>query len=149
MQRREIQVRLGATRDRKAIAACDAQVASDLHRRELVDAAIAARRCWVSERSGTVCGYAVLTTNFFGRDFVELLYVAEDARRKGAGDTLLAAIEQAHREDRLFTSTNESNGPMRALLERRDYQPSGRILNLDPADPELVFVKFLSGASTR
>jgi len=38
---------------------------------------------------------------------------------------------------------------MRALLERRDYQPSGRILNLDPADPELVFVKFLSGASTR
>ena len=149
MQRREIQVRLGATRDRKAIAACDAQVVSDLRRRELVDAAIAARRCWVAERSGVVCGYAILTANFFGRDFVELLYVAEDARRKGGGDMLLAAIEQARHEDGLFTSTNESNEPMRALLEHRDYQPSGRILNLDPADPELVFVKFLSGANTR
>jgi GNAT superfamily N-acetyltransferase len=149
VQRREIQVRLGATRDRKAIAACDPRVANDLHRRELVDAAIAARRCWVAEREGAVCGYGVLTTNFFGRDFVELLHVAEAARRKGAGDAIFGAIENARHGDRLFTSTNESNTPMRALLERRGYQPSGTITNLDPGDPELVFVKFLSGANTR
>jgi GNAT superfamily N-acetyltransferase len=149
MQRREIQVRLGATRDRKAIAGCDPRVVNDLHRRELVDAAIAARRCWVAEQNGTVCGYGVLTTNFFGRDFVELLYVAEVARRRGAGDAILATIENARREDRLFTSTNESNIPMRALLERRGYQSSGTITNLDPDDPELVFVKFLNGANTR
>jgi GNAT superfamily N-acetyltransferase len=149
MQRREIQVRLGATRDRKGIAACDARITADLHRRELVDAAIAARHCWVAEREGAVCGYGILTTNFFGRDFVELLHVAESARRKGAGDTILAAIEHARQGDRLFTSTNESNAPMRALLGQRDYQPSGAITNLDPGDPELVFVKFLSGANTR
>lgn len=143
MQRREIQVRLGATRDRKAIAACDPRVASDLHRRELIDAAIAARHCWAAEYNSVVCGYGILTMNFFGRPFVELLYVAEGARRKGAGDTVLAAIEHARHEDRLFTSTNESNAPMRALLERRGYQPSGTITNLDPGDPELVFVKFL------
>ena len=149
MQRREIQVRLAATRDRKAIAACDARIANDLHRRELIDAAIAARRCWVAERGGIVCGYGVLTMNFFDRPFVELLHVAESARRKGAGDAVLAAIEHARQEQRLFTSTNESNTPMRGLLERRGYQPSGTITNLDPGDPELVFVKFLSGANTR
>jgi hypothetical protein len=33
---------------------------------------------------------------------------------------------------------------MRALLDRLNYRPSGTILNLDPDDPDLVFVKFLS-----
>jgi hypothetical protein len=32
---------------------------------------------------------------------------------------------------------------MRTLLAKRGYIPSGRIENLDPGDPELVFVKFL------
>jgi GNAT superfamily N-acetyltransferase len=141
MLHRDIQVRLAATRDRRAIASCDARVASDLHRRELIDAAIAARHCWVVEKDGGIGGYAILTTNFFGRDFVELLFVAEDARRRGIGDALLAAIERTRSADRLFTSTNESNAAMRALLEKRGYRPSGTIQNLDP-DPEFVFVRF-------
>ena len=140
---------MGATRDRKAIAACDPRVVADLRRQELIDASMAARRCWVAEQNGVVCGYGILTMNFFGRSFVELLYVAETARRKGAGDAILATIERARHEDRLFTSTNESNTPMRALLDRRGYQPSGTITNLDPGDAELVFVKFLSDANTR
>ncbi|MBV9990997.1 MAG: GNAT family N-acetyltransferase [Alphaproteobacteria bacterium] len=144
MAKRDVQVRLAATRDRRAIAVCDARVAGDLHRRELIDAAIAARHCWVVEQDGAVAGYAILTTNFFGRDFVELLFVAAEARRKGIGDALLAAIERARPQtDKLFTSTNESNAAMRALLESRAYRASGTILNLDPDDPELVFVKFL------
>jgi hypothetical protein len=31
---------------------------------------------------------------------------------------------------------------MRALLEKRGYEPSGTIHNLDAGDPELIFVKF-------
>lgn len=143
MLRREVHVRLAATRDRRPIAFCDARVANDLHRRELIDSAIAARQCWVVERSGAVAGYAVLTTNFFARDFLELLHVAPEARRKGIGDAMLETIERARRADRLFTSTNESNAAMRGLLAKRGYEPSGTILNLDPGDPELVFVKFL------
>ena len=142
MSRREILVRHAATSDRRAIAACDERVAVDLHRRELVDSAIAARHCWAVGDAGTVAGYAVLTTNFFGRDFLELVYVAAQARRKGIGDALLDTVERSCRADRLFTSTAESNAAMRALLEKRGYAPSGTILNLDP-DPELVFVKFL------
>jgi len=145
MLRREVQVRLAATRDRRAIALCDPRVGTDLNRRELIDAAIAARHCWVVEKAGVVAGYGVLTTNFFGRDFVELLFVAEQTRRKGVGDAILETIERARRAGRLFTSTNESNAAMRALLEKRGYQASGTILNLDPGDPELVFVKFLEG----
>jgi hypothetical protein len=34
---------------------------------------------------------------------------------------------------------------MRALLAKRGYTDSGRIENLDPGDPELVFVEFLRG----
>lgn len=144
MVKRDVQVRLAATRDRRAIAMCDARLAGDLHRRELIDAAIAARHCWVVEQDDGIAGYAILTTNFFGRDFVELLFVAPEARRKGIGDALLAAVERARpAATTLFTSTNESNAAMRALLESRGFTSSGTILNLDPDDPELVFVKLL------
>ncbi|MBV8975848.1 MAG: GNAT family N-acetyltransferase [Alphaproteobacteria bacterium] len=143
MARRDLLVRLAATKDRRAISACDPSVARELNRRELIDSAIAARQCWVVERGGAVAGYGVLTTNFFARDFVALLFVAEAHRRNGVGNAILETVEQARRGDRLFTSTSESNLAMRALLTSRHYEPSGTILNLDPADAELVFVKFL------
>lgn len=146
----EIKTRLAGTRDRRAFGTFDSRAANDLARRELIDAAIAARRCWVAEGFGRVVGYGILSRNFFHRDFIEVVFVAEDARRTGAGAALLSTIERAVHEDRLFTSTNESNVAMRALLFRRGYRESGRIENLDPKDPELVFVKFLepSGAAT-
>jgi ribosomal protein S18 acetylase RimI-like enzyme len=138
-----VQVRLAATRDRRAIADCDPRVASDLQRRERIDAAIAARHCWVGEHNKAIAGYGVLSTSFFGRDFIELVHVAENMRRLGVGDALLETIERARHADRLFTSTNESNAPMRALLEKRSYEPSGEIQNLDADDAELIFVKFM------
>ena len=148
----EIKTRLAGTRDRRAFGEFDERAAKDLQRRELIDAAIAARRCWVAEGFGKVVGYGILSKNFFHRDFIETIYVAEDARRTGAGAGLISAIEKAVREDRLFASTTESNVAMRALLFTRGYRESGRIENLDPNDPELVFVKFLEpsgGAPTK
>jgi ribosomal protein S18 acetylase RimI-like enzyme len=138
-----IQTRHAGTRDRRVFSTLDPRVGSDLTRRELVDAALAARRCWVAEHAGQIVGYGVLTKNFFNRDFIELIHVAEDARRTGAGSALLRAVERAVTSDRVFTSTYESNAPMRALLDKRGYKSSGRIENIDPGDPELVFVKFL------
>jgi RimJ/RimL family protein N-acetyltransferase len=110
----------------------------------LIDVAIAARRCWVAEHDSAIACYGVVTANFFNRDFIELFYVSEPTRRGGVGDALLETIERARTARRLFTSTNESNAAMRALLDRLNYRPSGTILNLDPDDPDLVFVKFLS-----
>ncbi len=41
---------------------------------------------------------------------------------------------------KLFTSTNQSNQPMQQLLDALGYLPSGVIHNLDPGDPELVYM---------
>ena len=139
----EIRVRLAGTRDRRAFAEIDPRVTTDLTRRDIVDAAIAARMCWLAERLNRPLGYGILSRKFFSRDFIELLYVAEDERRKGIGLAILRTIESTIASDRVFTSTNDSNAPMRALLAHCGYQPSGAIENLDPGDPELIFVKFL------
>ncbi len=82
--------------------------------------------------------------------------VAEHRRGEGIGRALLRDAEQCagriggNREgqteaqnDELWTSTNESNGPMQSLLLAEGYQQTGRIDNLDPGDPELVFFKKL------
>ncbi|MBS0412587.1 MAG: GNAT family N-acetyltransferase [Proteobacteria bacterium] len=100
---------------------------------------------WLAEDAGgNPLGYVVASTHFFARPFVDLLVVDENQRRRGVGTALMAQCEAAHDDDRLFTSTNESNQPMRALLAQAGYQVSGVIENLDPGDPELVFVKFRS-----
>ncbi|MHC8315013.1 hypothetical protein [Pseudomonas sp. LB3P31] len=56
----------------------------------------------------------------------------------------MAHLESVSTADKIFTSTNVSNMPMRQLLEQLGYQPSGTVENLDPGDPELIFVKFLN-----
>ena len=60
----------------------------------------------------------------------------------GVGLALMAQCERDHDADRIFISTNKSNAPMRRLLDKAGWRPSGQIDNLDPGDPELVFVKF-------
>jgi GNAT superfamily N-acetyltransferase len=77
--------------------------------------------------------------NFFERDFVELLLVTEQRRRLGIGRKLLDAAVGARGTDVIFTSTNESNWPMRALLEEGGWSLSGRLDGLDDGDPELVY----------
>jgi GNAT superfamily N-acetyltransferase len=143
VHQQEVRVRLAGTRDRRSFPEIDPRVTTDLVRRDLLDSAIAARMSWIGERAGRPAGYGILSRKFFSREFVELLFVSEDQRRKGVGTSILKAIEDTVGKDRLFTSTNESNAPMRALLEKCGYQPSGKIDNLDPGDPELVYVKFL------
>lgn len=143
IQQQEIRVRLAGTRDRRVFSEIDPRVGSDLSRRETVDAAIAARMCWIAERAYRPVGYGILSRKFFSRDFIELLYVAEDERRRGIGMAVLRTIEGTVASDRVFTSTNKSNLAMRALLDQCGYRPSGAIENLDPGDPELIFVKFL------
>lgn len=108
------------------------------HLRPLMDQGLS----WLAEADGRPLGYVVASTRFFDRPFVDLLVVDEATRRLGVGTALMAACEAQHDDDRLFTSTNESNQPMRALLAKAGYRVSGVIENLDPGDPELVFVKF-------
>ena len=103
---------------------------------------LAAELSWAAfDAGGALVGFAVVTRRFFGFPFVDLLVTAEAARRRGIGSALMGRCEAAHDADRIFTSTNESNAPMRALLSRDGWRPAGVIHYLDPGDPELVFVK--------
>ena len=109
--------------------------------RELVDAAVQAGRCLVHIAStDAVDGFVVTSVrSFFGRDFVRLLAVSASHRRSGIGSALLTAAALQATTDVVFTSTNESNGAMRALLRRDNWTYSGTLTGLDEGDPELVF----------
>jgi GNAT superfamily N-acetyltransferase len=100
---------------------------------------------WVAELDGSLVGYLLVSGHFFSKPFVDLLVVSESHRRRCIGSALMSRCEAAHMNDRMFTSTNESNAPMRALLAKIGFQESGVIENLDPGDPELVFVKVRPG----
>lgn len=84
---------------------------------------------------GAIKGFACLDhTYFFGKPFVSLLIVAPDARRLGIGTGLLA--HHANQLAEVWTSTNQSNKPMRALLEKAGWTFCGAITGLDEGDPE-------------
>ncbi|HEY4943012.1 MAG TPA: GNAT family N-acetyltransferase [Rhizomicrobium sp.] len=129
--------------DRDALVAIDARVGTETTRLPLLLRAHAAQGFWLAEQGGRVVGYIARTFEFFDKDFIALVVVDETLRRSGIGTALMRKIENLATGDRIFTSTNESNATMRAVLARLGYVPSGRIDNLDPGDPELVFVKFL------
>ncbi|MCZ3387752.1 MAG: GNAT family N-acetyltransferase [Actinomycetia bacterium] len=90
----------------------------------------------------SVIGYvAVVPRQFFGRDFITLLVVADTWRRRGVGTQLLNAATKQAATDVVFTSTNASNLKMRALLRREDWLISGTLDGLDDGDPEVVYFR--------
>ncbi|WP_326665614.1 GNAT family N-acetyltransferase [Streptomyces sp. NBC_00385] len=128
------------TADRAALAALDPVAeGGDPARRDAI-------RRWCErgvvlmarDASGPV-GYCVLEYTFFEQGFVTMLMVAPRARRRGVGAHLLTAVETACATAKLFTSTNVSNHPMRQLLRRAHWHPSGVLHGLDDGDPELFF----------
>ena len=101
--------------------------------------------CWVCDAGGVVAGYATLHYQFFSNPFLGLLITGADFRRQGIGSALVNAIEQTlPKPGKLFTSTNESNQPMQALLHKAGFRPTGRVEGLDDGDPEIFYLKILS-----
>ena len=125
--------------DRDGILAIDEIAQCEQERIDFIDRALDSATCLVADNNGTVIAYGVLEYSFFGNGFVSMVYVAKSARRRGVGRSLMRALANQCKTSKLFTSTNESNSAMRALLATLGYVPSGVIENLDPGDPELVF----------
>ncbi len=117
---------------------------SDAERRAFITRSVREGRAWVMVPAGRVCGYGVMGHEFFGRSFLEMVYVAAEQRGQGLGPQLIRFMETQSRSDTFFTSTNESNGHMQHVLEKLGYERSGIIYNLDPGDPEIVYVKHLT-----
>jgi GNAT superfamily N-acetyltransferase len=105
-----------------------------------VQALIQERHCLVAVERGEITGFLVLRPgHFYGRDFIDLLYVAPPRRRQGTGRALIRAALRNASTSRVFVSTNESNTPMRTLLRSEEWTPSGVLTGLDEGDPEHVF----------
>ena len=115
-------------------------VAGDAGRAELLSRSVAVGECHVHLTDRAVTGFVVRRpAHFFGRDFIELLVVDEGFRRAGIGTALLSYALGTAFSNQVFTSTNASNGPMRALLQASGWTFSGQLDGLDEGDPELFF----------
>jgi ribosomal protein S18 acetylase RimI-like enzyme len=133
-------IRLATVTDLPAVLATD-HMRADPERRDFVRKAIELHQCWLAEAAGEAIGYVVADESFFGYPFIELLMVAPTFRRGGVGTALMRHVEALFSGPKLFTSTNQSNLAMQALLDRLGYVRSGVIDNLDEDDPELVYFK--------
>ena len=133
---RDLEQVLGIERDGGEIAG----------RPDVIAAAVAAGRCLVARDGARITGFAVHDRSLFGQPFLALLRVRPTDRRQGIGTALVQGVIAEQQGDRLFSSTNASNTPMRMLLGRLGFVASGFIENLDPDDPELINLKWLGPA---
>jgi GNAT superfamily N-acetyltransferase len=115
-------------------------VTGDKARADLLSRCVAFGECHVHLTDGVVTGFVVRRpAHFFGRDFIELLVVDAAFRRAGIGRALLRYALDTAQSAQVFTSTNASNRPMRALLRAAEWSFSGQLDGLDEDDPELFF----------
>lgn len=135
-------VRAASFDDIPALIASDPFAQTSPQRRTLIAEWTNGGQCFLGELDGGVSGYVVLTRAFFHSFFIEMLAVHGDERRSGIGTALVQfVIDLVPPGEKLWTSTNESNAPMRQLLVGLGFVESGRIDNLDEDDPELIFVR--------
>jgi ribosomal protein S18 acetylase RimI-like enzyme len=136
-----ISVRLADGGDIEALCSLDSIARRESDRREFIKDSVTSGTCHVAVSGGEVIGYVVLNYTFYHQGYVEMLYVDREHRRRGAGAALMREMEGLCRTPKLFTSTNLSNLPMQALLNRLAYGLSGVIHNLDEGDPEIIYFK--------
>jgi len=138
-----MQIRRAVSEDFEAIVSFD-HVARELDsRRHFIRRSIEKQVALVLVDENSVVGYAVFDYTFYSNGFIAMVYIAPDSQRHGYGSAVVRHIEGICETPKLFTSTNESNVAMQALLEKLGYVRSGSIDNLDDGDPELVYFKSL------
>jgi GNAT superfamily N-acetyltransferase len=130
--------------DIESLCSFDLIAQRDHQRQEFIAVSVASRTCYVAASHSEVVGYGVLNYNFHSLGWIDMLYVAQDHRRQGAGRALVEHMESQCRTRKIFTSTNLSNLPMQTLLAKLGYTVSGVIENLDEGDPEIIYFKRLT-----
>lgn len=134
-------VRAAGTDDGPAIEPILPAFLRSPYKRERFDRALACGEVAIAEDDGDVVGF-VWMNEFFGHTFVNVLAVDERRRRRGYAGVLLQHAERHRLTDRVFTSTNASNAAMHAVLARYGWRRCGEVDDLDPGDPEIVYVKY-------
>jgi ribosomal protein S18 acetylase RimI-like enzyme len=134
-------IRVADGQDFEAILACNATSSiQNKQRIEQISVGIKGGQCLAWETDGLISGFVISTENaFFHSDFIDLVIVSTSMRRLGIGQQLLRAAAHASKNQRVWTSTNNSNIPMRGLLAEEGWKLSGALTGFDQSDDELVF----------
>jgi GNAT superfamily N-acetyltransferase len=93
-------------------------------------------------RTKAIWAYAWIYEGFFGHTFLAYLAVEPPYRRHTFAGMLLEEAEHRAVTDRVFSSTNVSNIAMQAVFNHYGWRRCGQIDELDPGDPELVYMKY-------
>jgi len=142
-KRKAMKIRDATESDLAAMYAIDHVAAEEETRKQHIREWVDARQAIVALIDDVVVGYAALEYTFFSVGFISVLMVGSTSRRQGIATALVWHLERGCETNKLFTSTNESNKPMRELMQNLSYEPSGTVYNLDEGDPELFYFKRL------
>lgn len=136
-------IRLATKADLEGIFQVGPTAKREKQRKEIIRRAVENGACYI-DAGEKVKVHAILEYTFFEMGFISLLVIAPDGRRTGLGSGLMRYLVSICRTGKLFTSTNQSNRPMQALLSKLGYERTGIIHRLDEGDPELIFMKNLN-----
>jgi ribosomal protein S18 acetylase RimI-like enzyme len=133
-------IRRATSGDIKALINLNPRLARDGHETRRALRSLADGNVLVAEADGRVVGFVAFDYMFFDRGFINYLGVHADFRRLGLASALMRAAAEACTTPDVFTSTNQSNKPMQALLDGLGYARCGYADQLDPGDPEWFYV---------
>ena len=102
------------------------------------------RDCYVALLNDRVAGVTIVKQKFLLGDYLELLGVAEWARKQGIGGSLLSHVERLvfGRAKNLFACVSDFNESARVFYKKHGYQEIGPMPNfLIPGSAELLLRK--------
>jgi len=134
-------IRKAVLNDAQSLRNIDPIVPFNPSRVEMIDAWLQKDFMLVAEIDDRIIGYGVFNHQFFRQSQIDMLMISKEYRGKRIGELLLLSLEKYADTPKMFITTNLSNHSMQKLLLRNGYKPCGYIDELDPGDPELVFVK--------
>jgi ribosomal protein S18 acetylase RimI-like enzyme len=120
-------------------------VDSTVDHTDFIKKSVKAGKCFAALVSGKVAGFGILGTSlFYEQQFIELLAVHPQYKRRGIATALIRRMEEICPAKKLFTSTNKSNIIAQKTYEANGFIRSGYIENLDEGDPEIIYFKLLA-----
>jgi ribosomal protein S18 acetylase RimI-like enzyme len=138
-----IKIRKALLKDALSIISIDTNVPINSSRGKMIEKWLQNDIVLVAEIDNQIIGYGVINHEFFRQSQIDMLMISKEYRGKRIGENILHSLEKFADTNKLFITTNLSNHSMQKLLLRIGYKPCGYIDELDPGDPELVFVKYI------